>query len=41
MVERHQRSAFPEAPASAELQKGVVVEGADDSAVGVSPCLIV
>lgn len=41
MVAEPRHSAFPEAPAAAELGRGVVVEGADDGVVGESPGSIV
>lgn len=41
MVAQPQRSAFPQAPATAELRRGVVAAGADDGVVGESPRSVV
>lgn len=41
MVAQPQRSTFPEAPAAAELRRGVVAAGLDDGVVAESPDSVV
>lgn len=41
MVAQPLRSAFPQAPAAAELRRGMVAAGADDGVEGESPSSVV